>query len=805
MSFFSVIEAEGTTNWALNPSAEIAGNSAAIGGGTLTRVTTSSLYGIRAYRVQTAANNEGATFTLTALANAIHFVTVRVRGTIPAWDWSLDNAAYTEPVELLDLDGDWSIYGLQFSAAQANGATLLYVRQNGAGAGDFNLDGIQVEAKTDYTTFCDGDQPGCEWNGAEHASTSIRSALARAGGSVQDLVDDLGFEVISQFLGSGMNEVENHLQNYALLPGALWQGAKDLVRQFSILGPLRGSTLADLHSKREALIDLFTRDFLGQSALLRYSGGSTVKEIPVRYTAGLELGTIQGTCETVNLRLLAEAPYWEQVGESAAILDTTDSITVRTVTARRNGVWEDLGPPNVAGTYDTVFDIAVASDGTVYIAGNFVNFDNIANADYIVQYNPQTGVYSALGTGGNNVVDTLVIGADGTLYAGGSFGAMGGVANTSRIAAWNGAAWSALGTGAADNTVFALAIGPDGTLYAGGNFTAMGGVANTAGIAQWDGAVWTAMVSGVTGGTSIVQALATLNNGTVYAGGDFTTIGGITVNGIGEWNGTAWSDMAGGTAGVIFALDVAADDSLFAGGAFTAIGGESINRIAKWNGFAWLPLGTGTDAGVLSTAVAPDGILYIGGVFTTAGGITLVDKVARWNGYTWAHLDVDLPGASEVEAIAIAGQDPVIASNYDTWLGFNTSGTAIVSGTTAITNTGTTIFFPFITVDRSGGTTATLINIRNETNGKELLFDYDLLDGETLTIDLRPGQQDVISNFFGSRPDAVLKNSDFSNFNALPSSVNGGSNVISCLVLTTGGPTIEAALRWRTAFKSLDD
>lgn len=804
MSFFSVIEAEGTTNKVLNPSAEIAGNFAAVGG-ALTRVTTSSLYGVRAYRAQTAANNEGASFTLDALPNFIHRVTIRARGTLPpSWDWSLDNATYTSPTEMLNLDNDWRLYLVEFPAVQANGSTLLYVRQNGAGAGDFNLDGIQVERTASYTTYCDGDQPGCEWNGAEHGSTSTRSVLARAGGFVKDLVDDLGFELISQFIGAGMHAIENHLQNYALLPGALWQNTKDEVRQFSILGPIRGDSITDFHEKREQLIELFTRDYLGQSALLRYSGANTVKEIPVRYTAGLDLGRIESVCETIDLRLLAEAPYWEQVGESAAILGTTDSLTMRIVGARLDGAWDDLGPPNVAGTYGAVYAIAVADDGTVYIGGDFQDFNNIPAADRIVAYNPQTGTYSALGTGAaNGIVYALEIGADGTLYAGGSFTVMGGVANTSRIASWNGAAWSALGTGAADNIVYALKIGPAGNLYTGGSFTAMGGVANTAGIAYWDGAAWNAMVSGVAGVFATVFAVETLNDGTVYAGGSFTTIGGVTVNGIGEWDGTAWNDMAGGASGTVSALGVASDDTLFAGGAFTTIGGESISRIAKWNGSAWLSLGTGVNSNVQAIAIAPDGMLYAGGAFGIAGGLDLADRVARWNGYTWAHLDIDLPGLPLVEAITIANPDPVIASNYDVWLGFNTSGTAVVSGTTTVINGGTAIFFPFITVGRSGGAAATLTNIRNETTGKELLFDYGLLDGETLAVDLRPGQQSVESNFSGPRFDAVLENSDFSDFGLIPS-VNGGANVISALVLVTGA-TIEAALHWRTAFKSLDD
>ena len=175
MSDWKYIKPEATTNYVKNPSAETTGNFAAEGGTTVTRSTTYSHYGLYSYRVQCNNNNEGAEITLSALSNAIHYVTLRVRGTLPAaWDWSLDDATYNAPTLIEAIDGDWDLYGFEFPAAQANGSTKLSIHQNGAGSGDFYLDGIQVEQKDDYhTTYCDGTQSGCEWNGAEHATTGV--------------------------------------------------------------------------------------------------------------------------------------------------------------------------------------------------------------------------------------------------------------------------------------------------------------------------------------------------------------------------------------------------------------------------------------------------------------------------------------------------------------------------------------------------------------------------------------------------------------------------------------------------------
>jgi hypothetical protein len=71
--------------------------------------------------------------------------------------------------------------------------------------------------------------------------------------------------------------------------------------------------------------------------------------------------------------------------------------------------------------------------------------------------------------------------------------------------------------------VSALAVS-GGTLYAGGEFTTAGGVAAT-NIAQWNGSSWSALgsVMGREDGGA-VNALA-VSGSTLYAGGDFTSAG----------------------------------------------------------------------------------------------------------------------------------------------------------------------------------------------------------------------------------------------------------------------------------------
>jgi hypothetical protein len=160
-------------------------------------------------------------------------------------------------------------------------------------------------------------------------------------------------------------------------------------------------------------------------------------------------------------------------------------------------------------------------------------------------------------------------------------------------------------------------------LFAGGYFTTAGGVlANY--IAQWNGNSWSALGSGMNGGVNgAVFALAVSGNN-LFAGGLFTTAGGVLATNIAQWNGSSWSALGSGMNEVVFALAVSGG-TLYAGGAFTQAGSDTnANYIAEWNGSSWSALGSGMGGGngavpVVSALAVSGGTLYAGGGFTTAG------------------------------------------------------------------------------------------------------------------------------------------------------------------------------------------
>jgi len=167
---------------------------------------------------------------------------------------------------------------------------------------------------------------------------------------------------------------------------------------------------------------------------------------------------------------------------------------------------------------------------TVTQTGNFIS------ANHIAKYNGTT--WSAVGTGVNGDVNSLLDTGDGYLVAGGAFTTAGGNA-ANRVAAWNGSSWSALGSGL------------NGTVYA---------------------------LSPPSGMSFIPES----PDPKVVVGGSFTTAGGISAPNVAFWTGSAWEDMGGGTDGVVNTIFTKTGGELYLGGAFTHASGVATQNIAQW-------------------------------------------------------------------------------------------------------------------------------------------------------------------------------------------------------------------------------
>jgi trimeric autotransporter adhesin len=206
--------------------------------------------------------------------------------------------------------------------------------------------------------------------------------------------------------------------------------------------------------------------------------------------------------------------------------------------------------------------------------------------------------------------------------------------------------WDSVGAGINHQGVSALAV-YSGELYAGGRFSTAGGV-QVNNIAKWNGTSWSAVGSGINGVKGAINTLI-IYNGSLYAGGGFDSAGGIQASNIAEWNGTTWSAVGTGITGANYSFVnslAVYNGSLCAGGYFDSAGGNPASNIALWNGTAWSALGTGLKGtgnynGAVYALAAYDSVLYVGGDFDTAGN-NPVSFIAQWNGSTWAAVGTGL-------------------------------------------------------------------------------------------------------------------------------------------------------------------
>lgn len=304
----------------------------------------------------------------------------------------------------------------------------------------------------------------------------------------------------------------------------------------------------------------------------------------------------------------------------------------------------------------TVNTLIIFNDGrgdALYAGGRFTMAGGIT-VGKIAGWDGQDWFSLDGGVGGGlvPVVSALAVlgdSANQSLIVGGEF-AIAGKTDVNNIAQWDGQSWSALNAGL-DASVFALTVFTDPDtqsqdLFVGGSFTTAGGISANR-IARWDGSQWFALGDGFNGP---VYALTIFDDGTglgpsLFAGGNFTLAGDVSVKSIAKWDGMSWSALNNGVSGLVFALMVFDDGSgpaLVIGGNFIQVDDIGVNHIAKWDGMNWSPVGAGMDSTVRSLTVFDDGTdtgeaLYAGGTFLTAGAVN-ANRIAKWNGTTWSAL-----------------------------------------------------------------------------------------------------------------------------------------------------------------------
>jgi hypothetical protein len=537
-------------------------------------------------------------------------------------------------------------------------------------------------------------------------------------------------------LGARMPPVNNVNTPYAMVDGALYQRTQVKPRVITFLLDAVGTDMTTLTAIRDALVTASNphRSVLPVTIIYRPGAAGTGMLLYAYYEAGLEGGVTNGFVEdSIALRFLAVDPYWYyETAIAAQALDVYDSMATPNYIIERdaNGHWSNMH----AGADNTIDCLAIAPNGDVYAGGHFHNIGGVACA-HIARWDVATQHWVAMGAGCDDLVHSLAFTANGDLYVGGEFHNAGGGAAL-HIAKWvnSTTTWSAVGAGL-DNLVYAMVVAANGTLYVGGDFAnvAGGGIA-VAKIAAWNGAAWSALGAGTSYGN--IRSLAVSPSGILYSG-EWANIE--------QWDGTAWSNLGTGVNGIVLAIDIAPNGEVYAGGTFTTAGGLAVGYIAKWNGVSWSALGSGVDAGVNIIEVTQSGEVYVAGNFVNAGGRSTPMRWAIWVNNLW------VPGwigsfNNTLEYLKVEDDRIIVAGVFTA---------ATTPGVTEITTTCSARAYPTIAITGPGR----LLYLINYTTGQVIYFDITLVASEVLTIDLRPGYKTVTSSFRGNLISGVLAGS----------------------------------------------
>jgi hypothetical protein len=284
------------------------------------------------------------------------------------------------------------------------------------------------------------------------------------------------------------------------------------------------------------------------------------------------------------------------------------------------------------------------SQGDLYAGGGFSDVGSVANTNNIASWNGSA--WSALGTSGIGTANVTTVTAlteyQGNLVVGGDFADAGGVSAVNNIAQWNGSEWSALG-GGRDAPVYSLAASDD-ILYVGTSSAEEG-------ISEWDGDAFTTLGGGIADGA--VKAL-TVNGADLYAGGTFSSVKDSGDNDVAKtsklakWTGSSWASITTTPLGSSDFINALANNgtTVYAGGSFGTINGVSgTSKIAQYNGTTWSQMAGGVTSGSQIYALfANTTTLYEGGRHSRMSGLSSTSGLAQWNGTTWSGLGVDSPG-----------------------------------------------------------------------------------------------------------------------------------------------------------------
>jgi hypothetical protein len=696
-------------------------------------------------------------------------------------------------------------YLLYYMSTALPHAAALYIHRTSPyfDTTPFYLDGFLLTEGDEMSTYFDGDtlpfgsDNNYVWIGEAHNSQSFRSASEMSSGIIRNL-QDYQYHVLG-FGGLGLSPQNNIILENALFGGGTYQRGVDPIREYSIVGALARTNMADMLRNKASIERLLLnahtmqQPMVVRAEMIDDTGKSFTQPLHLRsiYQGGFE-GVVDNLYqERSSLQFQMDRPEILEDGDGGGILSTLESLTPARVERRLVGTgWDDWD----GGVNNVVWDMKYnRHDGKVYVTGDMttagtgaVAVTNAAAWDIETETWEALPVSAGTPTGSANSIHVVEFLGDETILLGGEFTGYAGQAGDDYLVYYpdSGGGWDRYVVAA---PVRDIAVAPDGvTFYAlcsdptgAANAYVYKCTHDTLGITL----IGTLTYAGVQDPQLFGGCVA--KDGTLYIAGLFDDVSGTPIDAFAMYDGSTWSDVGGGVSVPVILLQcgdvIEGDDGLiYVAGTFDTAGGISADGIASWNGQSYSALGGGIggsfyggpqltwhDERLWVPSSSPD--LEINGLSWSV-----------WNGTNWTHVDYKFNGAQMCTFDS--------KGNWYT----DQNGTLYGSGSSVLTNSGSSNADPVFVfkgeeVVYSGVHTWTdeLWWIKNETTNQTIYLNLRVNKGETITLDFRRGRKRAISDTRGDITSFVLPSSDFANFYLAP-----GDNYITVYMDNpSGAPT----------------
>ena len=265
------------------------------------------------------------------------------------------------------------------------------------------------------------------------------------------------------------------------------------------------------------------------------------------------------------------------------------------------------------------------------VDGDYVYYNEYGR---LIKLNKTNYEYEILGITGGGSYRSILKHND-KIYICGDFESITG-SKAKFLAVWNGTKWDSVAS-RTDGRINTMCFDNDGNLWVGGTFTSVGDQPSGR-IAMWDGKIWHTFP----GFEAEVRTIINYNN-TICVGGDFQ----YSVDYQKEYSKVVFFDKSTGQflnvgnklgseqGSKVFTLTTDTSGNLFAGGMFYEADGITLSEnVAMFNGTQWQSLGNGLNSQVTSLIYA-QGKLYAGGLFDASGTDKYIVGMAVYTNNSW--------------------------------------------------------------------------------------------------------------------------------------------------------------------------